>query len=155
MSVYGGLMGGLFGELFSRVNGVPVTTEGQEQTQEFAEMAVEMIDEFIESPNAVWVANKDGEPIEGESWNVKRGDFLLHNVKILFLQDSLEDRQLIKYLKGTEANDGQINGIMYRYTFEPRLSDTVRWNGRELTVRAIDPVAPIDHPIIYMLELGA
>lgn len=127
----------------------------QATTVEFAELAVELIDDFLETTNAVWVSIGDDSPVEtDEPWNTELGPSTSYDVKIVFLQDALEDRQLIKYLKGTEITDGQVNGIMYRYGFEPKLKDVVEWQGRELVVKAIDPLAPIDKAIVYILEFG-
>lgn len=125
-------------------------------TEEFVELAVELIDDFLDEPNAIWVSiPNDDVPNLDEPWNVEREESIETPVKIVFTMDALEDRQLLKYLKGTEANDGQINGLMYPQGFEPKLKDIVKFDGQELVVRAIDPIKPFDKPIIYIMEFGS
>ena len=154
MSLFGSLFGQLLGNVFGDPNAVPATP-CQPTTVEFAELAVEIIDDFVESPNAVWVSIPVDVPSETNDWDIERATATEYPVKIVFLQDDLEDRQLIQYLKKTAVPTGLVNGIMYPQGFVPNLKDIVRWQGRELNVRAIDPIAPIDCPIIYMLEFGS
>lgn len=124
-------------------------------TEEFIEVAIEIIDDFVEEPNAVWQSIINDEVAEtDEPWNVTRGEPTPHDIRIVFLQDALEDRQLLKYLKGRVVNSGQVNAIMYQQGFDPKLKDVVSWEGRELVVRAIDPIQVIDKPIVYILEFG-
>jgi hypothetical protein len=147
---------GLFGDLFGLSSSSSVVTDDTAPiTIEFIELAIELLDEVIPQPNALWVsiANDTVEDID-EPWKTIHGSSTERAVKILFTMDALEDRQLLKYLKNTETNDGQINGIMYRTDFEPSLKDIVKWGGQELVVRAIDPIKPIDEVIIYVLEFG-
>lgn len=125
-------------------------------TEEFIEVAIEIIDDFVEEPNAVWLSVSNGEVADtDEPWNVTRGDTEPHDIRIVFLQDALEDRQLLKYLKGRVVNSGQVNAIMYRQGFDPKLKDIVQWQGQQLEVRAIDPVQVIDEPIVYIMEFGS
>lgn len=149
----------LFGNLFGGAGGFtsqdPISTEAQPITVEFLEMAIELIDDFVESPNAEWVEIANDQAATDEPWKTGFGQNNRHNVKIVFLQDTLEDRQLLKYLKGTEVKNGNVNGIMYPQGFTPTLKDVVLWQGRQLTVNAIDPLAPVDSPIIYIMEFGA
>ena len=129
----------------------------QPLTLEFAALAKELIDEFIEVPNAVWVSTSENPAADSNSpFVVTRPTTTEHQVKILFVRDQLEDRQLLQYLKKTTRVTGQVNGLMLPYTgFTPTLKDTVRFNGKTLDVKAIDPVQPIDQPIIYFLEFGS
>lgn len=128
----------------------------QETTLEFIEVAIEIIDDFVEEPNAVWLSVDNGEVADtDEPWNITRGSTESHDVRIVFLQDALEDRQLLKYLKGRVTNNGQVNAIMYRQGFDPKLKDIVQWEGQQLEVRAIDPVQVIDKPIVYIMEFGS
>lgn len=128
----------------------------QETTLEFIELATEIIDDFVEEPNAVWVSIGNGElSDDNEPWNVTRGTTEPHDIRIVFLQDTKEDRQLLKYLKGRVVNSGQVNAIMYQQGFDPKLKDIVEWEGQQLEVRAIDPVQVIDKPIIYIMEFGS
>jgi len=147
------VLGKLFGATVFQLN--VDSTNPQPLTTEFAELAIELIDEFVESPNAVWVSI--GQAIivdETEPWNTTIGPDQSYDVKIVFFQDTREDRELLKFLRGTELANGTVNGIMYCYDFEPTLKDIVKWQGKELIVKAVDPIAPVDRPIVYILEFG-
>lgn len=125
-------------------------------TVEFAAMAVEMIDEFITNTNAVWVSSAENTVSDSNKpWEVGSSVETRTNVKILFLRDKLEDRQLLRYLKEAPLSSGQVNGLMYPYSFTPRLKDSVEFQGKTYSVHAIDPIQPIDQPILYTLELGS
>jgi len=154
----GGLFGGLFGGGNNESNqAVGEIAEGsQPLTVEFTELAIGLIDESIVTPNAVWVTQSENPQTEENlPFVVDLPTTENHDVKILFTSDALEDRQFRKYLKDTALSDGMINGYMYPYAeFTPKLKDTVRWRGQILTVRAIDPIQPIDHPVLYFLELA-
>lgn len=130
----------------------------QQTTEEFIEIAIDVIDCFVEKPNAVWHQIPDGVVSDpDEPWNVTQPQVQKHNIKIVFDLDRLEDRQFLKYLKNRSTNSGQINSIMYGQGFNPKLKDSVRRLSvpdQELVVRAIDPIQPIDLPIIYLMELG-
>lgn len=154
----------LFGRLFGAVEGgeilppgIAVNPAGAETTQEFLQLAIELIDEFVPEPNAVWESNSDNlvadEDFPFIVGKPERTDFA---VKILFDRDKLEDRQLLRYLKDTALVQGQVNGWMYPYEgFTPKLKDTVRFNNQTFGIRAIDPVMPIDYPIIYFIEFSS
>ena len=126
-------------------------------TTEFVELAQEMIDEFIPSPNTVWVSQSENavaDPLK--PFMVTKPTETSYNVKILFARDDLEDRQFYRYRKDTSMADGQINGWMYKSaSFTPKLKDTVKFNGDVLTVNAIDPIQPVDGVILYFLEFGS
>ena len=121
---------------------------------EFIPLARELIDDFVEQENAVWVQIGEDVKDPDEPWKVTRGTSVEYAVKIVFLQDTLEDRQLLRYLKKTEVDTGNVNGIMYSYGFEPSLKDIVKWNGRELAINNVDPISPVDEVIIYMIEFA-
>lgn len=124
-------------------------------TLEFIELAVELIDDFVEEPNAVWVSiANDSVADSDEPWNTTVGNSKKYDVKIVFTQDALEDRQLLRYLDKTAMRTGQVNGIMYDTGFAPKLKDIVKWDSKELVVRAIDPIQTIDDVIVYILEFG-
>ncbi|MCC6271127.1 MAG: hypothetical protein IT190_07605 [Microbacteriaceae bacterium] len=146
----------LFGNLFGASGSSSVMSgDLRPLTIEFIELAIELIDEAIPTPNAVWVSiSSDAVDDVDEPWKTVQGQSTEYPVRLLFTLDALEDRQLLKYLKHTEANDGQVNGLMYRTDFEPTLKDIVKWNNQELVVRAINPITPIDGVIIYVLEFG-
>lgn len=131
---------------------------------EFILDAIEEIEYWTPSGNnAIWV--KKGSPAvidDGAPWNTQPAVEVEHDVRILFLPDDLEDRQLYKYLRKTEVAEGQVNGWMYHYdAFDPLLNDVVRRplehdpeNFEELVVRAIDPLRPENQTVIYFFEFG-
>tara|TARA_Y100001973_G_scaffold106361_1_gene183792 strand:- start:2957 stop:3358 length:402 start_codon:yes stop_codon:yes gene_type:complete len=130
----------------------------QATTKEFIEMANSLINEFIVTPNAEWVY------LQPYNLSDPNKPYIVNKatrkppvaVKILFTLDDLEDRQQIKYRKETAIVDGQVNGYMVEQPgFSPTLKDIVIWNNRELTVAAIDPIQPIDCPILYFIEFKA
>lgn len=144
-----------FQEFFNGFQQAAISSDANPTTLEFLELAIELIDDFVPEPNANWkVIQNDTVPDPEKPWEIIRGTATLIPVKIVFVQDTLEDRQLLRYLKGTEANVGQVNGIMYHTDFAPSLKDIVLWQGRELTISAIDPIQPFDTPIVYLLEFG-
>lgn len=128
----------------------------QATTLEFLQVAREIIDDFLSATNAEWVAvAEDTIPNPDEPWVTERGTETRTPVKIVFLQDQMEDRQFLRYLEGTNINVGQVNGIMYPYPqFTPSKKDIVVFNNEELAIKAIDPLTPIDEPIIYLLEFA-
>ena len=145
-----------FVEFFNGVAEGQVGVDNAPLTDEFIELAIELIDEFIPEPNAQWVSiDNDTTPDPNEPWRTKKGSSSNHDVRIVFLQDNLNDRELIRYLKTTETATGNVNGIMYQTDFEPTLKDTVRWQGRTMTINAINPIQPIDAAIIYVIEFNS
>ena len=124
-------------------------------TDEFIELAVELIDDCIEEPNAVWISIENDIQDPECPGRVTRGNCEEYDVRIVFDLDRLEDRQFLKYRKGRTTNNGQVNAIMYQTEFEPKLKDIVIRQGQELTVNNVDPIQPADAPIIYLMELGS
>lgn len=124
-------------------------------TEEFAQLTIELIDEFIVAPNATWVTVNDNAEESNKPYRFEQPVTTETLVKILFDRDDLENRQMLRYGRETAFVDGQVNGWMYPYQgLEPKLKDTVIWNGRVLNVNAIDPIQPIDYPILYFIEFG-
>ena len=86
----------------------------EEVTREFIELAIDVIDCFVEEPNATWCQIPDGIVTNpNEPWEVTQPEPKKFDVKIIFDLDRLEDRQFLKYLKGRITTSGQINSIMY------------------------------------------
>jgi hypothetical protein len=124
---------------------------------EFIEMAVELIDETIPEPNAIWrcVAN-DTVADPDKPWLTTLGQTTDFDVRILFNADMLQNRQFVRYLADTEVPVGNVNALMYRTEFEPTLKDIViDLDGRELKVLAVNAIKPIEQVILYLLRLGA
>jgi len=127
----------------------------QSTTIEFQELAHELFDDFYDFKNAIWVSlSNSPETNSDEPWNVEQATRTEHPVRIAFLQDALEDRQLLKYAKGRVTNSGQVNGLMESVNFTPKLKDIILWQGKEIVVRAVDPIQIIDEAIVYILEFG-
>lgn len=144
-----------FQEFFNGFQQAAISSDANPTTLEFLELAIELIDDFVPEPNATWrIIQNDVVADPDKPWETTRGTATTKPVKIVFVQDTLEDRQLLRYLSKTEVNIGLVNGIMYHTDFNPSLKDTVLWQGRELTVSAIDPIQPFDTPIVYILEFG-
>lgn len=128
-----------------------------ELDNEFIEMAIEMIDDAIPEPNAIWrcVAN-DTVVDPDKPWKTTLGSITNFDVRILFNMDMLQNRQWLRYLASTEIPVGNVNALMYRTEFEPTLKDIViDSDGKELKVLAVNAIKPIEQVILYLLRLGA
>jgi hypothetical protein len=152
----------LFGTLFGGGTGgggvaTPSPLGGFALDVRFAALAVKLIDNYIEVPNAVWSSVADNPVLDANSpFVVGKPTISEYAVKILFSQDDLEDRQFRRYRRKSTFVDGQVNGFMLAYAeFEPRLKDTVTVGNTNLLVQAIDPIQPIDQVLIYLLEFGS
>lgn len=123
-------------------------------TEDFVLLTIELIDCFITNTNATWVSLSDNSVSDStKPYIVGKSTRVETPVKILFTQDDLEDRQFFKYRKETSIVEGQVNGYMYAYSeFVPSLKDVVKWNDQEIIVSAVDPIQPIDCPILYFIE---
>lgn len=128
-----------------------------ELDNEFIEMAIDLIDDAIPEPNAVWrsIAN-DTVVDQDKPWKTTLGTTTDFDVRILFNADMLQNRQLLRYLALTEIPVGNVNALMYRTEFEPTLKDIViDLDGKELKVLSINAIKPIEQVILYLLRLGA
>lgn len=122
---------------------------------EFIELARELIDEFVPTPNASWHSIKnDIVPDANEPWITTRGLTCIWPVRCVFYQDTLQDREFMKFMKGTAIGDGQTNGIFYKTSFTPTLKDVCVWNGRMMTVKFVNEVRVIKDTIIYIVQFG-
>lgn len=123
--------------------------------QEFIDSAIELIDEFVPLPNAIWCSLADNVVANpSKPYEITRPVKTEYQVRIVFEIDDLEDRQFLKYRKNAETQEGQVNGIMYDHGFTVSLKDYVIVNNQKLVVRSIDKVAPMGTTILYLLEFG-
>ncbi len=123
-------------------------------TTRFIANAIRLIDKTIPDPNAEWVSVSDAAATPDEPWVVGGRVSVKTPIRILFDRDTREDRQLDRYEDGSTRRTGQTNAYMYPIAgLEPKLQDTVIWNGTEYTVVNIDPIQPIDDVILYTMEL--
>ncbi len=122
---------------------------------EFIQLAKELIDEAIPTPNAVWrqIAN-DTTPDPNKPWITTLGTNVEYPVRILFVTDTLQDRQILRHLDETTVPVGNTNAIMYKQGFVPTLKDIVLWRGRELPVIHVNEIAPVQDTIVYLMRLG-
>lgn len=124
-------------------------------TTEFAELAIELIDETIPTTNAVWNSLADGVASNpAEPWNVERGVPSTTNIKMLFVESEHRNEELIRYLVKTELSVGTLLGFMYPQGFTPKQKDFVTWNGWHLIANTIREIRPIDDVILYIIEFG-
>lgn len=121
---------------------------------EFIALARELIDEFIEVPNAIWSSISDGNSDPSSPWSTTRGGTVDHAVKIYFFRDTRQDREFLRYMAGMSANIGDVNGIMYQTDFEPSTKDSVTFNDRKLAVKNVNALQPVDRAIVYFMEFG-
>lgn len=147
----------LFGNIYSKAKEAAQVGSGFAIDDEFIEMAVELIDDFLEDTNSIWVSvNPSSLNDQDKPFEINKPNEQQCPVKIVYLTDDLEDRQYRKFRKETTMVDGQINGIMYAYPdFEPKLNDVVIWKGKTLTVNAIDPIQPFEKVLLYTFEFGS
>lgn len=151
---------GLFGSLFGSMGGggsgsVTLPVSDYETEQEFIELARELIDEFIPTPNVVWCALSESVVVDSaKPFEITKPTKTEYAVKIVFSKDDKEDRQFLKYRKDTELREGQVNGLMYDPGFALSLKDYIVWNNQRLVIKAIDKIAPFKSTILYILEFG-
>lgn len=128
----------------------------RELTTEFLELAQELMEEVIETPNAVWVSLSNNVVADASKpYEVSKPTKTEHPCFILFDRDDLEDRQFNRYHDKSEVVDGQINGYLLPIEgVTPKVKDVMIWNDEQFVVNAIDPIAPIDSVIIYFVEFG-
>lgn len=152
MSLLGNLLGA--GGTGTAVGGNPtVDANAAELTKRFQASALRLINRAIKTPNATWeVVPNDTTPDVDEEWNVEPPSVTAYNIKILLFPSSREDREFLRYINGTAVNTGDLFGIMTKQLFTPSLKDTLLWQGKRLQVSSIDPIQPIDLPIVYLIE---
>ena len=120
--------------------------------REFIELARELIDETIPSPNATWhLTSNQTASVTGEPWNVVRPQEVSYPVKILFDKDTRATTFQRYRIPDTFLNTGLFIGFMYRTTFDPSLKDTLSWNGKVYNVEYLDPIQVVKDVIVYIV----
>lgn len=123
---------------------------------EFIAVAREIIDDFVEMPNAIWVSTPtDIAPDPLKPWEVTPGVEIEHAIRMIFLPEDRIGRETLNYIPESVMSKGHVYGITYDHGFEMTLKDTVVYGGRSLTVQSIDPIQPVDQAIIFIVVLGA
>jgi len=136
----------------------PLTSSTYPADIKFSRIAAKLINKYIPTTNASWFVVSNNPTVDpNKPYIVGKSTTTEYDVKILFVQDDLEDRQFLRYRKSTTVVDGQVNGYMLAYNeFEPKLKDVVNFGDeRLLTVNAIDPIQPIDKVLLYFIEFGS
>lgn len=101
----------------------------------------------------IWRKVANGAPVDSlKPWKPTASETSDNNASIVFLPASRENRELLRYLKGTEIPVGSIQGLMPAVSFEPTLKDVVIRDGKQLRLKSIDPVSPNGEIILYTLE---
>lgn len=100
-----------------------------------------------------WRSLTNGAPADSSKpWKPSAANENDNPVRIVFLPLNLETRKFLSYLKGTEVPTGSLGGLMAAVDFEPAIKDVVIRDGKQLTIRNFDLIAPNGDPILYILE---
>ena len=123
---------------------------------EFLPFACELIDEFIEKVNSIWVSiAEDTESDPATPWDITPGANIERAIKMIFLPESRVGREFLQYVPDSMMNRGYIYGIMCNHGFEPKIKDIVIYNDQHLTVHSVNPIQPVDQSIVYIVVMGA
>lgn len=118
------------------------------------ELAKELIDD--NGQEVTWRVNREVAPFDpSRPWERDPAAPIEHTVRIVFLPQSRENRELIRAMRGSEVPTGRVMGLMAAGPFEPTLKDTVVRDGKTLAIECIDVLAPNGPPILYTLEFKA
>ena len=97
-------------------------------------------------------------PDPNKPWEPGTPDTTDLTVRIVFLQVKREDRQWMKYLKGTEVEIGSAIGLMAGElgtpTFTPKKKDVVIRDGEQLSINYCDPFKPNDQTVLWYIEFA-
>lgn len=78
-------------------------------------------------------------------------------IKMVFLSPSVSgesriNQELLQYLSGSAIPSGAVRGYCASFEYIPKLNDIFIRDGNELTVKAIDTLAPNGQAILYTVE---
>jgi hypothetical protein len=122
---------------------------------EFIELAREIIDEVIPTPNAVWKQIDNDSVLDpNKPWITVRGDSREYPIRILMVTDNSQGREFLRHLEETAVPVGNTNAIMYEHEFTPKQKDVVLWKGREIVVVDVKEICPVESVVLYLLRLG-
>lgn len=82
------------------------------------------------------------------------GSPITYPVYIAFLSPRKGLSSVLAYLKNTDVVQAGIRGLMGAVDFVPQITDKVIRNGKTLTIRNIDPLAPNGQVILYSIEFN-
>lgn len=103
-----------------------------------------------------WRIKSNGAPADpSKPWKPSAGTPEDKPVRIVFLPVGLQTRKFLRYFEGTEIPTGSLSGLMGAVDFEPAIKDVVIRDGKQLTIRNFDVIAPNGEPILYILEFEA
>lgn len=140
-----------FGLFFKRFSSGVMAQPASEYAidQEFIELAIELIDEIIPTPNATWKTLSPGiSPID-EPWRTTPGPTILHPIRIVFYRKDLQDKRLLQRQDDMIANEGYINGLFYHTDFVPTEKDVLIWRNRELAVVDFNDIIVVKDTILH------
>ncbi len=149
---------GLFGNLFGGGGSGQVTLPTGEFALdiEFLQVVRELIDDFVEKPNAVWKSILNDVAADPEKPFIRTmGATNEYPVKIVFYQPNLQNAKDLQFMRNAEVQDGRINGLMYAYNFTPTLKDVVVFKGRERVLVSVDVIQPVDKVLLYDMEFDS
>lgn len=106
-------------------------------------VTVTQIPQIIADPNKPWETS-DGTPVPT-------------TVNMAFFSpsatgDSQLGKELLQYIKGMDVAFGQIRGYLGASALVPKISDIVTRDGKELKIKAADPLAPNGQAIFWIIE---
>ena len=137
-----------FQEFFDGINSL-VLNETSEITDEFLELAKELIDDFVPSNNAIWVRVSEGIASDSNKpWDITEGSQIQVPIKMVFYP--IENKYNTK-----EIIEADLRGIMYYSGFNPDLNDIVLKGDNKYKPLMINDFAPIDGSIIYIVDFKA
>lgn len=150
---------GLFGNLFGGggSSGSVTLPSGEFALDvEFLQVVRELIDDFVEKPNAVWKSiggDVVADPLK--PFITTMGLTTEYPVKIVFYSPDLVRAKDLQFMQFSEVQDGRINGLMYAYNFIPTLKDVVVFKGRERVLKTVDVIQPVDKVLLYDMEFDS
>lgn len=123
---------------------------------EFLQVVRELIDDFVEKPNAVWKSiGGDVVADPNKPFITTMGATTEAAVKIVFYSPNLQKAKDLQFMPYSEVQEGRINGLMYAYDFTPTLKDVVVFRGREIVLVTVDVIQPVDKVLLYDMEFDS
>lgn len=103
--------------------------------------------------SVTWRQLADGAPADSSKpWRPSASTQTDNPVKIVFLPLDRSGLETYRRLAGTEATTGSCYGLMASVDFEPKKSDVVIRNGKQLNILNIKIYEPDGTPILYIIE---
>lgn len=101
----------------------------------------------------IWRQVNDGEPADpSKPWIPGPPVNTDNEVSIVFLPSDRKGLEFLRYLKGTEVPIGTLSGLLPNVSFSPKVKDLVIRGDQELVIRTIDPIAPAEQTLLYVME---